>query len=89
MSQFNSNESCDKIIEFWKSFFPEINSVEEFNRIVSIFFDENIEEIVKLREEDTLSKKIIGKYFPLENVNIHLKEINSQIQKEIRPDLPW
>ena len=84
MSQFNSNESCDKIIEFWKSFFPEINSVEEFNRIVSIFFDENIEEIVKLREEDTLSKKIIGKYFPLENVNIHLKEINSQIQKEIQ-----
>lgn len=37
MSQFNSNESYDKIIEFWKSFFPEINSAEEFNRIISIF----------------------------------------------------
>lgn len=84
MSQFNSNESYDKIIEFWKSFFPEINSAEEFNRIISIFFDESIEEIAKLREKDTLSKKIIGKYFPPRNVNIYLKGINNQIQKEIQ-----
>lgn len=83
MSKFNSNENYDKIIEFWKSFFPEINSVEEFKRIISIFFDENIEEIAKLREEDKLSG-IIGKYFSHRNVNIYLKEINNQIQKEIQ-----
>ncbi|MDE7203285.1 MAG: hypothetical protein K2O91_15600, partial [Lachnospiraceae bacterium] len=84
MSQFNSKESYDKIIEFWKSFFPEINSVEEFKRIISIFFDESIEEIAKLREEDALSEKIIGKYFPPRDVNIYLKEINNLIQKEIQ-----
>lgn len=83
-NKMSSIEEYSKVIEFWKSFFPEVKDYREVKKIVKDILGINIEKAAMYREENKQKKGIKYKYFTLNVEDSNLSELNDEIQKEIQ-----
>ncbi len=83
MKQIAKDER-QKVAAFWRSFFPEIENDEDYNRIVNTILDMSVDEALTCREKETLKGKNKQYFTENNNISADMKKMDDRLQKNMQ-----
>lgn len=80
------DEKYTQIIDYWKSFFPEVREEEQIEKIIYCIYGKNLKELAQLREEENIGTEqtIRNTYFRDNAKSEKLSIMNAEIQKTVQ-----